>query len=91
MATTNIAASAIIARARSGVSVRVMPQTACATTATATSLRPCRNPSAIGPVKAAAPSAKASRIRADGMVKPSHAARPPRSPLPRRIPSENPT
>ena len=42
MTTTNIAASAIIARARSGVSVRVMPQTACATTATATSLRPCR-------------------------------------------------
>ena len=54
--TTAIAASAIAARDRSGVRVRVIPHTACATTATATSLRPCRNASASGPVNAAAPS-----------------------------------
>ena len=84
------AASAIPARARSGVSVRVMPQIACATTATATSFNPCWSPSATGPVNAAAPSAKASRIMADGMVKANHAAKPPRSPLPRSTPSENP-
>ena len=40
---------------------------------------------------AAAPSAKASRIKADGMVKANHAAKPPKSPLPRSTPSENPT
>ncbi len=35
------APTAMVARARSGHSVRAMPHTACATTATATILRPC--------------------------------------------------
>ncbi len=39
-----------------------MPQIACATTATATSFRPWRMPSATGPVRAVAPSAKAKRM-----------------------------
>ena len=68
-----------------------MPQIACATTATATSFRPCRIPSASGPVKAVAPSAKAKRMRADGMVKANHAANPPSRPLPRRMPRVKPT
>ena len=68
-----------------------MPQIACATTATATSFRPWRMPSAKGPVKAAAPSAKANRMSADGMVKANHAASPPSRPLPRNMPSVNPT
>jgi hypothetical protein len=66
-------------------------QMACATTATATSLRPCRKPSAIGPLNAAAPIAKANRIRAEGIVKANHAARPPKRPWPRRMPREKPT
>jgi hypothetical protein len=76
---------------RSGVRVRDMPQMACATTATATSFRPCRKPSATGPVNAAAPIAKANRISAEGMVKANHAARPPKRPLSRRMPREKPT
>jgi hypothetical protein len=70
------AASAIAARARSGVRLLAMPQIACATTATATSFRPWSTPSAKGPVNAVAPSAKAKRMRADGMVKANHAANP---------------
>ncbi len=38
------AATASVARARSGASVRAMPSTACATTATAATLRPCSQP-----------------------------------------------
>ena len=68
-----------------------MPQTACATTATATSFSPCRKPSARGPLIAEALSAKATRTIAEGRVKPAHAASPPMRPLPRRTPSENPT
>ncbi len=68
-----------------------MPQIACATTATATSFRPWSTPSAKGPVNAVAPSAKAKRMIADGMVKANHAASPPSRPLPRRMPSVKPT
>ena len=38
------ATTASVARARSGASVRAMPSTACATTATAATLRPCSQP-----------------------------------------------
>ena len=41
--------TAIDARSRSGQSVRAIPQTACATIATATSLRPCSSPAPTGP------------------------------------------
>ena len=68
-----------------------MPQIACATTATATSFRPCRMPSATGPVSAVAPIAKANRMMADGMVKANQAASPPSRPLPRRMPRVKPT
>ena len=44
--------TAIDARSRSGQSVRAIPQTAWATIATATSLRPCSRPAPIGPCRA---------------------------------------
>ena len=44
-----------------------------------------------GPVNEAAPMAKANMTTADGMVKANQAARPPNSPLPRRMPREKPT
>ncbi len=62
-----------------------MPQIACAMTATATSFSPCRKPCASGPVKLPATLAKANMMTAEGRVKASHAAMPPRRPLPRRI------
>jgi hypothetical protein len=43
------------------------------------------------PRECGAPIAKVNRIRADGMVKANHAARPPQRPLPRRMPREKPT
>ncbi len=47
--------TAIVARGRSGARSRAMPKTAWATTATATSLRPCRSPSPAGPLSAPSP------------------------------------
>ena len=41
---TRHAATATLARARSGASDRAIPHTACATTATATSFSPCSHP-----------------------------------------------
>ena len=41
---TMAAATASVARGRSGASVRAIPSTACATTATAATLRPCSQP-----------------------------------------------
>ena len=84
-------ATAMAARSRSGVRLLAMPQIACATTATATSLSPCSTPSANGPVKMVAPSAKENRMIADGMVKANQAANPSSRPLPRKMPSVNPT
>ena len=70
--------AAIDARSRSGHSVRAIPQTAWATIATATSLRPCSRPAPIGPSRNFAPYAKSRSKMADGSVKAVHAARPPR-------------
>jgi hypothetical protein len=52
--TMSAAPPAIEARSRSGQSVRAMPHTAWATTATATSFSPCSNPVPTGPLNAAA-------------------------------------
>ena len=49
------AATPMEARSRSGQSVRAMPHTACATMATATSLRPCSSPVPKVPASALAP------------------------------------
>jgi len=67
-----------------------MPQTAWATTATATTFRPWIRPAPIGPSNAVAPKAKASRIRAEGKVKAVQAASAPSAPA-RRSPSAKPT
>ena len=89
--TNTSATAAIEARSRSGHSDRAMPQTACATIATATSFRPCSSPAPAGdPVSAPAPKANAVISAADGRVKPHHAASPPSQPA-RSRPMEKPT
>lgn len=45
--TTSAARIAIVAPARSVQNWRAMPHTACATTATATTLRPCTQPASL--------------------------------------------
>ena len=77
--TASAAAMAIVARSRSGASVRAMPQTAWATTATAASLRPWSQPA---PERSSprTPSPNSTMATADGRVKPSQAATPPASP-----------
>ena len=42
--TTAAAATASVARVRSGASARIINRTACATTATAATMRPCSQP-----------------------------------------------
>ena len=42
--TITVAATASVARSRSGASKRIIPSTACATTATAAIFRPCSQP-----------------------------------------------
>ena len=73
--TTRItAAAAMLARRGSGHSVRAMPMTACATTATATSLSPCTI-AAPGGVESSRPahSARAIIRTAEGAVNPTQA------------------
>jgi hypothetical protein len=88
--TIRTAARAMLARSRSGARLRAIPQTACATTATATTLRPWISPPPTGPSKAEAPKANKTRSRAEGRVNAAHAANAPRGP-PRNRPSANPT
>ena len=64
---------------RSGQRFRAMPQTACATTATATTFSPCSQ-GASATASVVTPYAKSTSTMADGSVNPTHAATPPRSP-----------
>ena len=57
-----------------------MPQTACATTATATSFRPLSQVALLTSPNASTPYAKASMSSADGSVKPTQAANMPSGP-----------
>ena len=76
--TTASAATAIVARRGPAASVRAIPITAWATTATAAALRPSNHPSSPVTPMARAPRAKPSMSRAEGRVKPTHAAAIPR-------------
>ncbi|TDV34023.1 hypothetical protein C7405_10940 [Paraburkholderia caballeronis] len=67
-----------------------MSQTACATTATATSFSPWITPAPTVPPSRGASAANAIISRNDGSVNPSHAASPPRQPA-RTRPIENPS
>ncbi len=80
------ASSARAARARSGHRLRAMLQTACATTATATSFNPCSTASVVGPSRRGANSAKANITIAEGRVNPAQAASAPPQPA-RRNPT----
>src|SRR5215831_19296236 len=77
-------------RKRSGHNVFDMPQTACATTATATTLRPCTAPEDATPAHRETPNANTMSATADGNVKPHHAASEPSHPA-RPRPSAMPT
>jgi hypothetical protein len=78
IASTRIAAAtATLARSRSGTSERIMPSTACATTATAATFSPCSQP-APPPPNACTPYANITIATAEGSVKPVHAASAPR-------------
>ena len=90
-ASTTQAASVIKPmRARSVHSLPAMPHTACATTATATTLSPCSTPGGSASPWRARPSAKRISAIAEGSVKPAHAASAPRYPA-RCSPSAMPT
>jgi hypothetical protein len=81
---------AMPARVRSGHSDFAMPQTACATIATATTFRPCTAPEAASDSYRAMPWANRISATADGSVKPSHAHSEPAHPA-RSMPSAMPT
>ena len=70
---TIIAATATVARSRSGVRLVAIAITACATTATAAAFNPSIQPPASGSI-AAAPQAKATSRIAEGRVKATQAA-----------------
>ena len=81
---------AMPARVRSGQSDFAMPRTACATTATAATLRPFSRPDAASPAHSLTPQAKTTSATADGRVKPAHAAKAPGHPArpsPRSMPT----
>ncbi len=80
----------MLTRSTSVHSVRAMPQTACATTATATTLRPCSAPAGSSSAWRARPSANKINAIAEGKVNPSQAASAPAYP-PREKPSAMPT
>ena len=66
-----------------------MLHTACATTATATSFKPCKTASVVGPSSRGANSAKPNITIAEGNVKPAQAANAPAQPA-RRSPIRKP-
>jgi len=72
--------TASVARGRSGQSVRAIPETACATTATATMRSPASQAASCMAPIVPTPAAKAIRAMAEGRLKPSQAATPPASP-----------
>src|SRR6516225_3488451 len=82
------AISARAARGRSGQRFRAILHTACATTATATSFKPCSTASVVGPSRCGAKSAKANITSAEGKVKPAHAANAPPQPARRSVPAK---
>ncbi len=81
---TAAATSATIRRGQSGARLRPIAQTACATTASAASLRPWTHPASLRSVCAAKSPNMVIKI-ADGNVKPIQAASPPGMPA-RRVP-----
>ncbi|MOA10920.1 hypothetical protein D3C78_1308300 [compost metagenome] len=84
------AAIARPARSLSGHRVLAMPQTACATTATAASFSPCTAPDWASQLHCCMPKANRMSSMADGRVKPSQAAKAPVQPA-RPRPSAKPT
>jgi hypothetical protein len=86
---TTAATTAMLARPRSGVSVRAMPQTAFATTATAATFKPWSQPASATPV-ASMTTAKSTSANAEGSVKPTHESTPPSRPA-RIMPMAMPT
>ena len=83
------AITAIVIRVRSGVSVRPMPHSANATTATAAIFSPSSHPPP-SPPNSCTPYANAASATADGNVNPSHARNPPRYPA-RPVPTAMPS
>ena len=69
-----------VALGRSGAMLRAMPHTALATTATATTFRPCNHPPADRASRAVITSAKRIMATAEGRVNPAQASNPPRMP-----------
>ena len=78
--TVQAASVLIVMRARSVQRLRAMPHIACATTATATTFRPCRTPTGSAVPQLEMPTANAISTRAEGRVKPSQAASTPPNP-----------
>lgn len=65
-----------------------MPRTACATTATATSLNPCTISAPVPPAARSTPQAASSITSAEGMMKPSQAGVPARQSATQRADGE---
>jgi len=78
--TAAAASTASVTRDGSGHRARAMPHTAWATTATATTFRPCSRPPGMASRNATTPYPKAVNARADGRVKASQAANAPGRP-----------
>ena len=75
--TRQVAAAMRVMRGTSGQRLRAIPHTACATTATATTFKPCSTPAGSASPQLARPSANRIRKIADGSVNPAHAANAP--------------
>ncbi len=71
------AMTATVARSRSGASERIMPSTACATTATATTFKPRSQPPPSASPNVATPWANSTSAIAEGRVKPAQAIKAP--------------
>jgi len=87
---SSVAPIARVARSLSGHKLRAMPQTAWATTATATILRPCSQGTCEMSPSSATPYSKAIMATAEGIVNPNQAANAPARPA-RSVPSVMPT
>src|SRR5687768_5430949 len=79
--TTTAAAIATLALERSGHRFLPMPQSACATTATATTFNPCNQAASAPPPTVVITSANSTSATAEGKVKPSQEASAPGNPL----------
>lgn len=74
------ASTAMVMRAVSVHRLRAMPQMACATTATATTFKPCSTPAGSAAPHADSPSANSVKASAEGSVKPAQASSAPLNP-----------